>query len=110
LGAPKIHGELLKLGFEIFETSVSRDLCRLHRRGDPGKSWLHSFTTIAKSSLSATLSSGILCARTRCSTRGLIQCVGQLAGEVRTEGSRPVSMKTGITAAAAKGQALEDPC
>ena len=39
-GAPKIHGELLKLGFEISETSVSRYLRRVHRRGDPAKSWL----------------------------------------------------------------------
>ena len=39
-GAPKIHGELLKLGFEISETSVSRYLRRMHRGGDPGKSWL----------------------------------------------------------------------
>jgi putative transposase len=39
-GAPKIHGELLKLGFEISERTVARYLRRLHRRGDPKKSWL----------------------------------------------------------------------
>lgn len=39
-GAPKIHGELLKLGFEASERSISRYLRRVHRRGDPGKSWL----------------------------------------------------------------------
>jgi putative transposase len=39
-GAPKIHGELLKLGFEVSERSVSRYLRRVHRRGDPSKSWL----------------------------------------------------------------------
>ena len=39
-GAPKIHGELLKLGFEVSETSVSRYLRRVDRREDPGKSWL----------------------------------------------------------------------
>jgi len=39
-GAPKIHGELLKLGFDISESSVSRYLRRVHRRGDPGKSCL----------------------------------------------------------------------
>jgi Integrase core domain. len=38
-GAPKIHGELLKLGFEISERTVARYLRRLHRRGDPKKSW-----------------------------------------------------------------------
>jgi putative transposase len=38
-GAPKIHGELLKLGFEISERTVARYMPRL-RRGDPGKRWL----------------------------------------------------------------------
>ena len=32
-GAPRIHGELLKLGFEITESSVSRYIIR--RRGPP---------------------------------------------------------------------------
>lgn len=35
--APKIHGEPLKLGFEISERTVAR---RLRRRGDPAKRWL----------------------------------------------------------------------
>ena len=39
-GAPKIHGELLKLGFEISERTVARYLQRLRRRGDPAKRWL----------------------------------------------------------------------
>ncbi len=39
-GSPKIHGELLKLGFEISERSVARYLGGVHRRGDPRKSWL----------------------------------------------------------------------
>lgn len=39
-GAPKIHGELRKLGFVVSERSVARYLRRVHRRGDPGKSWL----------------------------------------------------------------------
>ena len=39
-GAPKIHGELLKLGFEVGERTVSRYLARLGRRGDPSKLWL----------------------------------------------------------------------
>ncbi len=34
-GAPKIHGELLKLGFVVAERTVARYLRRLHRRGDP---------------------------------------------------------------------------
>ncbi len=38
-GAPKIHGELLKLGFQISERSISRYLRRVHRRGDPGRRW-----------------------------------------------------------------------
>lgn len=39
-GAPKIHGELQKLGFVVSERTVARYLRRVQRRGDPGKSWL----------------------------------------------------------------------
>ncbi len=39
-GAPKIHGELLKLGFIVSERTVARYLRCVHRRGDPGKRWL----------------------------------------------------------------------
>jgi putative transposase len=39
-GAPKIHGELLKLGLLLSERSVSRYLRAIQRRGDPGKRWL----------------------------------------------------------------------
>jgi hypothetical protein len=39
-GAPKIHGELLKLGFHLSERTVARYLRRVRRRGDPAKSWL----------------------------------------------------------------------
>jgi hypothetical protein len=39
-GAPKIHGELLKLGFEVSERTVARYLQRLRRRGDSAKRWL----------------------------------------------------------------------
>ena len=39
-GAPKIHGELQKLGFVVSERSVARYLARVSRRGDPGKKWL----------------------------------------------------------------------
>jgi hypothetical protein len=39
-GAPKIHGELQKLGFIVTERTVARYLRRIQRRGDPGKRWL----------------------------------------------------------------------
>jgi hypothetical protein len=39
-GAPKIHGELLKLGFVVSERIVARYLRRMRRRGDPSNSWL----------------------------------------------------------------------
>jgi len=39
-GAPKIHGELQKLGFVISERTVARYLRSLQRRGDPTKKWL----------------------------------------------------------------------
>jgi transposase InsO family protein len=38
-GAPRIHGELLKLGFEISERTVSRYLARVGRKGNPRKLW-----------------------------------------------------------------------
>jgi hypothetical protein len=40
-GAPRIHGEMLKLGFEISERTVSRYLARREPRlGDPANHWL----------------------------------------------------------------------
>ena len=39
-GAPRIHGELLKLGFDLSETTVSRWLRRAPRVPDPAKRWL----------------------------------------------------------------------
>src|SRR5215475_4441354 len=37
LGAPRIHGELLKLGIDIGETSVGKYL--VHRRNPPSQTW-----------------------------------------------------------------------
>jgi putative transposase len=39
-GAPRIHGELLKLGFDLSERSVSRWVRRVPRDPDPAKRWL----------------------------------------------------------------------
>ena len=39
-GAPKIHGELQKLGFAISERTVAPNLQRVGRRGDSRKAWL----------------------------------------------------------------------
>jgi transposase InsO family protein len=39
-GAPRIHGELLKLGFEVSERSVSRWIRRAPRDPHLGKRWL----------------------------------------------------------------------
>jgi hypothetical protein len=36
-GAPRIHGELLKLGIEIGQTSVAKYMAR--RRGPPSQGW-----------------------------------------------------------------------
>src|SRR6266508_6804893 len=36
-GAPRIHGELLKLGFEVAESTVSKYM--IGRRGPPSQSW-----------------------------------------------------------------------
>ena len=39
-GAPRIHGELLKLGFDVSERSVSRYLARLRPRGNAAEQWM----------------------------------------------------------------------
>ena len=39
-GAPRIHGELLKLGFEISERTVSRWVKRASKNPDPAQMWL----------------------------------------------------------------------
>lgn len=39
-GAPRIHGELLKLGFDLSEPTVSRWLRRARRTPDPAQRWL----------------------------------------------------------------------
>jgi putative transposase len=39
-GAPRIHGELLKLGFEISESTVSRYLVQVASPRDSGRRWL----------------------------------------------------------------------
>src|ERR1039458_10381778 len=39
-GAPRIHGELLMLGFDLSEPTVSRWLRRASRAPDPAKRWL----------------------------------------------------------------------
>jgi len=36
-GAPRIHGELLKLGFEVAQPSVAKYMVR--RRGPPSQGW-----------------------------------------------------------------------
>ncbi len=38
-GAPRIHGELLMLGFEVSETTISRWMRRAPRVPDPAKRW-----------------------------------------------------------------------
>jgi len=39
-GVPRIHGELLKLGFDLSEPTVSRWLRRVPRTTDPAQRWL----------------------------------------------------------------------
>ena len=39
-GAPRIHGELLKLGFDISERTVSRWVKRATHDPDPARRWL----------------------------------------------------------------------
>ena len=44
-GAPRIHGELLKLGFDMSERTVSRWVKRATRNPDPARRWLAFFAT-----------------------------------------------------------------
>ena len=39
-GAPRIHGELLMLGFEVSETTISRWMRRAPRHPEPAQRWL----------------------------------------------------------------------
>src|SRR5262250_684394 len=39
-GAPRIHGELLMLGFDVSETTISRWMRRAPRRPEPAQRWL----------------------------------------------------------------------
>jgi transposase InsO family protein len=39
-GAPRIHGELLKLGFDVSEPTISRWVRRAPRHPDPARCWL----------------------------------------------------------------------
>ncbi|MGH9572137.1 MAG: integrase core domain-containing protein, partial [Candidatus Acidiferrales bacterium] len=39
-GAPRIHGELLMLGFDVSERTVSRWMRRAPRDPEPAKRWL----------------------------------------------------------------------
>jgi hypothetical protein len=39
-GAPRIHGELLMLGFDISERTISRWMKRAPGDAEPGKRWL----------------------------------------------------------------------
>ena len=43
-GAPRIRGELLKLGYEVAESTISKYMIR--RRGPPSQSWRHSCATM----------------------------------------------------------------
>src|ERR1700691_2346156 len=39
-GAPRIHGELLMLGFDVSKRTISRWMCRTPRDPEPAKRWL----------------------------------------------------------------------
>ncbi len=52
-GAPRIHGELLKLGFDLSETTVSLWIRRCPRAPDLAKHWL-TFLKNHRESIAAT--------------------------------------------------------
>jgi hypothetical protein len=45
-GAPRIHGELLKLGFEVAQSSVAKYMVK--RRGSPSQGWAPSCATMRR--------------------------------------------------------------
>src|SRR6201995_3934119 len=47
-GAPRIHGELLKLGFEVAQSSVAKYMVK--RRGPPSQGWRTSCVTTRRTS------------------------------------------------------------
>jgi hypothetical protein len=51
-GAPRIHGEVLKLGFEVSERTVARQLQKTRRRGDPAGRW-RTFLTNHREAIAA---------------------------------------------------------
>jgi hypothetical protein len=51
-GAPRIHGELLKLGFAVSERSVSRWIRQAPRDADPVKQW-QTFLRIHREAIAA---------------------------------------------------------
>src|ERR1700694_1362520 len=66
-GAPRIHGELLMLGFELSERTISRWMKRAPRDPDPAKRWL-AFLRNHREAIAAmdfftvpTITFGVLC-------------------------------------------------
>src|SRR2546428_2691409 len=51
-GAPRIHGELLMLGFEVSERTLSRWMKRALRTPEPAKRWL-AFLHIHREAIAA---------------------------------------------------------
>src|SRR5467141_3732323 len=80
-GAPRIHGELLKLGFDLSERSVSRWIRRAPRNPDPGKRWLTSLRkhreAIARWTFSPSPRSRLVCctAFSSSATNGVRSCI-----------------------------------
>jgi hypothetical protein len=80
-GAPRIHGELLKLGFEVSERSVSRWIRRAPRDPDPVKRWL-TFLRNHREAIAAmdfftvpTLTFGVLYCFSLSATIGVRSCI-----------------------------------
>ena len=71
-GAPKIHGELQKLGFAVSERTVARYLRPLRRRGDPKQRWLAFLTNHREAIVAITVVLGVILDLDR-PRRGFIQ-------------------------------------
>jgi hypothetical protein len=68
-GAPRIHGELLKLGFEVAESTVSKYM--IPHRGPPSQTWRtflrNHADAIAAVDLCVVLRTDVICGRDTCS-------------------------------------------
>jgi hypothetical protein len=108
-GAPRIYGELLKLGFEVAPSSVAKDMAK--RRGPPSQGWrtfLHNHAPdIAAMDLFVVPTNGSTCSMLSSSSGSVAELLsGSMSQHIRPPiGSRDKSRRH----SPGTGSALHDP-